>query len=360
MSFSRTRYIEWARRFYGKVRFDLATSGVPTVKLSDPGVPGPAELDDPNGWTRCHDAIAAHNDVGREEAIPTLGTTHALWLAYASLTEPGDDVLVEEPAYEPLLRMAEGVGARVVRFARDPSARFALDPDNVARAMTPRTRLVVVTDPHNPGGVRAGVDMLRATARVAETRGAVLVVDEVYAELDEPLDANGVFRSSARKLAPNIVTVSSLTKCYGLGPQRIGWLLGPADVVARAEDAVVATVGSLPLLHAHVALRAFAQISVLASSARENLASKRDRVSDWVASQGLSWTAPRGGLFGFVSVPGRGDLTPMLEAAAREREVLVAPGAFFGVPDGFRIAWSSPIETLDEGLARLAEALRLA
>ena len=74
-------------------------------------------------------------------------------------------------------------------------------------------------------------------------------------------------------------------------------------------------------------------------------------------SRGLSWSAPNGGLFGFVSVPGRGDLTPMLEAAAREREVLVAPGAFFGVPGGFRIAWSGPIKTLDEGLARLGEAL---
>jgi aspartate/methionine/tyrosine aminotransferase len=269
-------------------------------------------------------------------------------------------VLVEEPAYEPLVRIAEGVGARVVRFARASSERFAIDPQRIAEAMTSRVRLVAVTDLHNPSGVRASDDVLREAARIVGERGAYLLVDEVYGAFDALVAPSGTFGRSARKLAPNIVAISSLTKCYGLGPERIGWLLGPADAICRARDAITASCGMLPLSHSHIALRAFANISVLAARSRAILAGKREIVRGWVESLGLSWSAPREGLFCLVSVTGSDDLTPVIEAAARERDVLVVPGTFFGAPSSFRLAWSAPVEVLEEGLGRLAEALRQA
>jgi aspartate/methionine/tyrosine aminotransferase len=355
--FAPTRYLEWARRFYGKVRFDLATSGMPVVPTSELGVDDALGLDDPSGWDRLRGAIARYNDVPADEAIAALGTTHALWLAYATLTSPGDDVLVETPGYEPLVRIAEGVGARVVRFERDAREGFAVDPDRIARAITPRTRVVAVTTLHNPTGRRIARDTLVAAARVCESAGAHLLVDEVYAPFDSLVDMRGVLAGSARKLAPNVVVVSSLTKCYGLGPHRIGWVLGPAEVIARAEDAITASCGMLPLSHAHGAVRAFERIGALAARSRERLSGKRERVARWVTATGLSWSAPTEGLFGFVTVPQGGDLTPTIERAAREREVLVAAGAFFGVPNGFRLSWSIPDDRLDEALGRLAEAL---
>jgi aspartate/methionine/tyrosine aminotransferase len=358
--FAPTRYLEWARRFYGQVRFDLATSGMPTVPLAELELPEARRLDDVAGWARLREAVARHNDVPPEQAVAALGTTHALWLAYASLTSPGDDVLVEEPVYEPLVRIAEGCGARVLRFARDASAGFALDPERVARAMTPRTRVVAVSNLHNPTGVRAPDDQLRVLARVAEAGGAHLLVDEVYAPFDALLDDRGVFAGSARRLGANVVAVSSLTKCYGLGPLRAGWLLGPPGVVRHAEDAVTASCGMLPLAHAHLAALAFDRIGALAQRARTALTGKRARVASWAAAERLDFSAPAEGLFGFVTMPGAGDLTPLIEAAAREREVLVAAGAFFGVPHGFRIAWSASADALDQGLARLAQALRAA
>ncbi len=372
--FAPTRYLLWARRFYGNVRLDLATSGMPTVPLAELGMPdartmgdhaaggsggsGRAPAQDP--WTAARTAIASYHAVPPNEATPALGTTHAIWLAYAALTSPGDEILVENPAYEPLVRIAEGMGLRVTRFERPAVERFALDPDRVARALTARTRVVVVTNLHNPGGVRAPDDVLRATADAVAARGATLLVDEVYAPFDELVDASGVFRGSARKLGANVVAIGSLTKCYGLGPQRIGWLLGAPEVVARADDAITASCGLLPLETAHVAVHAFGRIVDLASRARAVLAGKREHVAAWVARHGLSWSAPGEGLYGFATVPGAGDLTAAIEKAAQEREVLVAPGSFFGVPDGFRLSWSKPLPDLDEGLARLAAALGLA
>jgi aspartate/methionine/tyrosine aminotransferase len=355
--FEQTRYLEWAARHYGKVRFDLATSGMAAFPLERLGPPLAETLDDPTGWENLRRSIAKYNDVPENEAVAALGTTHALWLAYCSLTSPGDDLLVESPVYEPLMRIAEGVGARVVRFAREPSERFGLDPERVARAMTPRTRAIVVTNLHNPSGVRASDDALRETASVAAAHGAHLVVDEVYAPFDELVDGHGVFRTSARKLAANVVAVSSLTKCYGLGAHRIGWLLAPPEIAERAAHAVTASCGALPLLHAHAAVRAFENIVRLSERARDTLGSKRRKVADWVQAHGWTWSGPEEGLFGFVVLPGAGDLTPVIEAAAREREVLVAPGAFFGEPSGFRVAWSPEPDVVDEGLERLAGAL---
>jgi aspartate/methionine/tyrosine aminotransferase len=356
--FAPTRYLHWARRFYGQVRFDLATSGVPTVPLAELGMPPAHTLDDTGGWARLRTAIAHHNGVPEVEAIAALGTTHALWLAYATLTSPGDEVLVETPVYEPLVRIAEGLGLGVSCFERSAVDGYALDVDRVGRAMTARTRVIAITNLHNPSGVRATDGALRAVARLAETRGATLLVDEVYAPFDTLTDDAGVFHGSARKLAPNVVTVSSLTKCYGLSPQRIGWMLGPAEVVARAGDTTTASAGMLPLPHAHVAVHAFERVRDLAARTRASLPGKRERVAAWIAAQGLEWSAPAEGLFGFVSIPGVVDLEHLVERGVREREVLVAPGCFFGMPAGFRLSWASTMEVLDEGLPRLAEVLR--
>jgi aspartate/methionine/tyrosine aminotransferase len=223
--------------------------------------------------------------------------------------------------------------------------------------MTSRTRVVVVTDLHNPTGARVRRDVLRDVAAIAERHGAYLLVDEVYAPFDALVDSRGVFAASARHIAPNVVAVASLTKCYGLGPSRIGWLLGPRDIVARAEDALIASCGLLPLSHAHLAVHAFDRIGALADRARSIVGQKRMRAATWAKSLGLTWSAPEEGLFGLATIPGAGDLTPVIEMISREREVLVGPGAFFGVPNAFRLAWSAPDDVLDEGLARLGEAL---
>src|SRR5437016_811629 len=146
---------------YGRVEYDLATSGMTPFPLADLATaPTPASLDDPTGLDALRDAIARHVDVPREETIATLGAAHALWLAYASLTSPGDEIAIESPTYEPLVTAAEGVGARLVRFERAHDAGFALDPARVAAVMTHRTRIVAVTNLHNPTGVRASDEAL--------------------------------------------------------------------------------------------------------------------------------------------------------------------------------------------------------
>jgi aspartate/methionine/tyrosine aminotransferase len=348
-------YLDWARRYYGKVRFDLAASGVPPPPES--AWPKRAESPTTPDDAGLREAIAHYNRVTVGETVPTLGTTHALWLAYTALLGPGDDVLVEGPVYPPLVCIAQGLGANVRQFERRADAGFALEPDRVASAMTPKTRAIVVTNLHNPSGRRSSADVLRAIAQIGDAQGACLVVDEVYAPFDDLVAEDGTFASTARQLGSNVIAVSSLTKCFGLGPDRIGWMLASPAIVSRAERAIIATTGALPSSHAVQGVRAFRNIQVLAARTRAIVSGKREQVAQWAAGHGYRWSDPTEGLFGFVTLPDREDLLLTVEAAARKHEVLVAPGTFFGIPNGFRIAWGLPADQLTEGLERLAHAL---
>jgi aspartate/methionine/tyrosine aminotransferase len=352
-----TEYLRWAIRHYGRVAFDLASSGMTAYPLAELGVP--AVLDDPGNWERLRARIGAFNGVDAGDVVPAMGTTHGLWLACATLLGPGEELLVERPTYEPMHRIAEGHGARATWFDRPPEEGFALDPARVARAMTDRTRVVAVANLHNPSGVRTSDDVLREVASVVAARGAYLLVDEVYAPFETLNDARGIWGASARRLGPNVVTVGSLTKGWGLSAHRIGWFLAPREIVARGEDAWIASLGHAPLSWSAFAVHAFDRLGVVGARARALLEGKRARVESWVATHPeLTWSAPREGLYGFAHArASTEDFRSRIERGIAEHGVIAAPGSFFGVPNGFRISWSIDGAKLDEGLARLDRVL---
>lgn len=361
--FAPVRYLAWANRLFGSVELDLASSGIPLVEgaeLAPIAAEGAARAGDRRAFVELREKIASYNDVPVADVVPALGASQAIFYAYGALLSPGDDVLVESPSYEPLLRAAEGLGATVRLIPRSPERGYHVDPSVVAAMMTPRTRAVVVSNLHNPTGVREDDATLRELAAIAAAQDAHLVVDEIYAPFDALAPGSpAVFRGSARKLAPNVVALGSLTKAYGLGMLRVGWLLGPEAVVARANDVALANVGHLPLAHASFGVAAFAHLPALAARARALLGGKRDVAAAWAARNGLGWSAPESGLYGLVTVPSAGgrDLLGDIEAFAREGGVLVSAGHFFGAPDGFRLSWAScDAPRFEEALERLARA----
>jgi aspartate/methionine/tyrosine aminotransferase len=230
--------------------------------------------------------------------------------------------------------------------------------------LTPKTRLIAITDPHNPTGVRAETDLLRDLGRLALAREAFLVVDEVYAPYDGLVDADGVWPFSARHAGPNVIAVSSLSKCYGFGDHRVGWLLAPAEIVRRARDAITASCGHFPSMHAFMGCLALASIQRLAERTRSLLRGRRPIVEAWLTHHPeLIWSAPPSGPYGFARHTRHGDLTAAIERGAARHSIAVAPGSMFGLEAGFRIAWAtvSPdklpaaLERLDAVLAEADE-----
>ena len=316
--------------------------------------------DDSNSWERLRAVIARHHGLSSKEVVGTLGASHGLWLGYTSLLSQGDEVLVERPTYEPLVVAAQAAGAVVRHFDRGSSCGFALDPDRVFSALTAKTRVVAITNLHNPSGVRTSDDAMQAVAQRMEARGGFLFVDEIYAPFDHLSGPNGVFFVTARRLGPNVVTTASLTKAYGLGPERVGWLLGPEQVIERAIDVLVASVGRFPSSWMHHCVLAFEDLATLAERTRTLLGTKRTRVCEWMAAHpSLQWSNPREGLFGLAIVASarNDDIRPAIEMGIERHDVVVAPGVFFGIPNAFRIGWSLPESMLGEALDRLDRSL---
>jgi aspartate/methionine/tyrosine aminotransferase len=354
-------YLAWAIENYHRVRFDLASSGLAPMR-ADALTPQGEWLEaahDSTAPARWCEAIARRLDAPVECVVPTVGTTHGIWSTYAAVLSAGDDVLVESPAYEPLVRAAQGLGARVVHFTRDPSSGAPVDPADIARAMTDRTKLVVVSNLHNPTGAYVSDATLAEVAALARDRGAHLFVDEVYRDL---VDGTPDRSKTAFHAAPRVITTSSLTKVYGLGWIRAGWVLAPPEIAARARDATLHSVGGISPAIASMGMVALARMNEVHArsvAARANDAKAASIVRAFVdAHPYLSWRQERGSIFGFVLDTRGRDLRPTIERAVRERQVIVAPGVFFGVPSAFRLRYGAmDLDVLEEGLRRLGPVL---
>ena len=146
----------------------------------------------------------------------------------AALINPGDEVLIERPTYEPILALAQYLGARVNRFDRKYDDEFRIRPDEIKKQVSKQTRLIVLTNFHNPSGVSTEPSSLSEVGEIAKSVGARVLVDEVYLEMlfqDSP--------ASAFHLGPEFVATSSLTKAYGLSGLRCGWIFAEADLAER-------------------------------------------------------------------------------------------------------------------------------
>src|ERR1700736_2117022 len=147
-----SNYMHWAK-LQSKAPFNLATSGVAAYPLSElPVTIGQLEIngDHTYGYAPLQTAIAKKANVDPDCVVAAAGTSMANHLAMAAILEPGDEVLIEHPTYELLVSTAQYLGAEVKRFARSPENRFRVDPTEVQNSVTPKTRLIVITNLHNP------------------------------------------------------------------------------------------------------------------------------------------------------------------------------------------------------------------
>jgi aspartate/methionine/tyrosine aminotransferase len=347
-------YLAWAKTRRSP-RFDLAGSNVLTCSVADlPGASEALELSgrNDNGYEPLLQAIAARYGVEPSQVTTAQGTAGANFLVCAALLEPGDDVLVEAPGYDPLLGAPRLLGASIVRFARTFEDGWALDPGRVQAAMTSRTRLIIVTNPHNPTGTLADVEALRAVGRVAEANGAHVLVDEVY------LDASGSDASVAATLGDAFITTSSLTKSYGLAGLRSGWVLSSDAVAERLRRARDLVDGTGPIVTERLSVLAFQHLDSLVRRTRRLLDTNTALVRDFLHSRPeLEFVHPAGGTVVFPRIRGVENTDTFAARLMRERETAVVPGRFFETPAHMRIGFGGATDPLRGGLEAIAAAL---
>ena len=347
-------YMTWAKS-RPVPRFDLAGSNVLACSINElEGARDALDLSGRNdeGYEPLLNAIAREYGVRPEQVTTAQGTSGANFQVCAALLEAGDDVLVERPGYDPLLGAPRLLGARVVRFDRAYEDRYAVDPDRVKAAMTPRTKLIVITSAHNPTGAIADPPGLQAVGELAARSGAHVVVDEVY------LDTVDVSIQPAARLGDVFISTSSLTKSYGLASLRCGWTLSSPAVAQRIRRARDVIDGTGSLVSERLSVLAFEQLDRLRERARSLLAANRSLVRELLTQcTALEWVDPPGGTVMFPRIKGVDDSSSFAERLLSRRQTAIVPGRFFEAPAHFRLGFGGATEHVRGGLEALKAAL---
>ncbi len=254
--------------------------------------------------------------------------------------------------------MARAIGARLVEVPRDETRGWALDPGAVIAALTPRTKLVFLTNPNNPTGRLIPEADLRAIAEACDRAGIHLLVDEVYAGLEWA----GPRPPSVAGLTPFGITTGSVSKALGLQGLRTGWLVTRDAALLR--DALILRENASEIMNilgehiAEIALRP-ARLAPALARARAEAAAALARLDAFVAAEPrLSWQAPEAGLIGLARLRGITGDALAARLLSPPFRTFVLPGSAYGQPDHIRLGvGGGPAARLDDGLARLHACL---
>ncbi len=349
-------YMTWAK-YHAGARYNLANSGILgcsvddlTITLEDVAVNGPNH----EGYSPLKEAIAAKYSVKPENVVPAQGTSMANFLAMATVVERGDEVLIEQPTYDPILSALDYLGADVKRLSRSFENGYQIDLGELERLITPRTKLIVITSPHNPSGVAVESSTWKQIGELADTVGAYVMVDEVYRDIlfedAEPCVAT---------LGDQFITTSSLTKSYGLSGLRCGWILcAPelAEKMRRMND-LFGAVGSVPSDTLSVA--AFRQLEKLEARTRAMIEANTKLVHGFLREHEdlLDYIVPPRSMIVFPRLKHHDDAQP-LHDQLRQLETSIVPGKFFEEPRHFRLGFAVKPEDVEIGLQNLSQVLR--
>jgi aspartate/methionine/tyrosine aminotransferase len=347
-------YMHWAKT-PSRAKFNLATSGLANLSLKDLAV----SLDDLEitgdtgyGYEPLIRALADRYRVDTASIVTAAGTSFANHLAMAGLVNPGDEVVIERPVYEPLLALAHYLGLNVKRFERRFEDGFRISPAELERSVTANTRLIVVTNFHNPSGVVTDEETLKEVGEIARKVNARVLVDEVYLEMlfeDPP--------RTAFHLGNEFVVTSSLTKAFGLSGLRCGWVFAEPEIAERLwrlNDLFAATP-----VHAgeRLSVVALKQLAGIGDKARNRLDHHRQLLNEFLDGRSdLESVRPGSGSIMFPRVK-QGNAEEFFRLLREKYETSVVPGRFFESPSHFRIGLGGDTESLIEGLRRLGLAL---
>jgi len=300
-------------------------------------------------------ALAQRYGVDEQCILPTTGVCNGVAQVLAGLVAPGDHVLVETPGFDVLSDLARLAGAEVELLPRTGDA-FAFDLDDLRARLRPDTRLVIITNLHNPSGHHLDEKALQALAGVAATVGAHVLVDEVYADF-----AGDAGYLPAARLAPNLISVNSLTKVFGLFSLRCGWIFTTRALARRIANASAGReFGVSKLTHAVGAL-VVENPAPFEAHWRSVLTQSRPVVERHLAAMRadelIEGELPPYGCIAFPKVVGHADTRRLAEVLWRDHDIVTAPGEFFGQAGHMRLGFGVPAPAIDRGLAKLHEAL---
>lgn len=331
--------------------YNLSSSNMPATRLSECDPLGDRSLAESHvgGGDELRRELARTFGGQADDYIVTAGASEANFAIYAALLNPGDRVVVELPTYQPLETIPRGLGATVSPLPRPESRDFRPTVDEIRASLPPGLRFLTLTNLNNPTGVELDGPTARALAELAVERGFYVFVDETFRELAQDRDV-----PTAGGLSEPVIVTSTLSKFYGAGGLRIGWIRAAEPVRARIQ-AVLDYLSATPAgLSETLAVSLLRNRERIRARNRRLIAEGRQVFREWAdAEPGVRWREPVGHLT-FPNVGG--DTEHLARVLLEEHATFIAPGESFGIPGHFRLNIGTGAEGLAEGLRRVSKA----
>jgi aspartate/methionine/tyrosine aminotransferase len=359
--------------YENEVRWNLSESGVAPLRVEEllEGEPGREELlamalkyPESNGSLLLRERIAQfYPGAAAENVLVTTGTSEANYTTLWGLLEPGDHAAVMLPTYMQTWGLARAYGGRasayrLIESGTGPARRWALDAESLERAVTRKTRVVVVTNPNNPTGAVLTEHEMDAIVRAARRCGAWILADEVYRGAEV---SGGPTSPTFWGRYPKVIVTAGLSKAFGLPGLRIGWIVAPTRQTVRFwsyQDYTTLTPTLLSDRLARAALEPGKREKIL-SRTREILRRQLPEVEAWIGGHApnLEWIRPVAGAIVLVKYLLPIASVPLFNRLRLEKSVLITPGAHFGIGKYFRVGYGYDPGKLKEGLSRITELL---
>lgn len=356
MTFRKIDYLEWARTHMGRVKIDLAKSNIKALTREELGLTLEAvQLASPSedGVVELRELIAKRYGVQRSGVLLTSGATMAIYLACCATVDEGDQVLLESPNYEPLYRALQQRGAEIKMLERRFERGWQIELEELERRASRATRAIVLTNTHNPSGVATSPEKVMTIGQIARENGATVIVSEVYLD-----NAFAPGQKPAATLGPNLISIGSLSKVYGLGGLRIGWMVGPEPVLKRARVALDYIECDLPTPSESIALVALRKAPELILRCQQISLRNLKIVREWIEKRGdVQWVEPGGGTVCMVKLPPAVDAQALSTLLREKYGTLVVPGDFFYVRGFLRLSVGMDEDILRQGLRNVGKAL---
>lgn len=350
---------------YGRIRNNLSESSITDRTLGDFTVDLSGLLlpyGEHRGEPRLRELIVGKGgapSITTGDVLVTQGAAGALFIVATSLLEKESHLVVVRPNYATNLETPRAIGCGMTCVDLSFDDAWRLDLGAVERAITPATRLISVTTPHNPTGTVLAWDDLVALEQLAARHGCHLLVDETYRDLtygDPP--------PTAASISPRVIAVSSLSKAFGTPGLRLGWLITRDPALMETFLAAKEQIGICGgIIDERLGIAVLEEREAFLSRSRPRNLARRDIVRDWIASEPLmEWVEPQGGVVCFprMRLNPTFDVDRFYDSLLHRHGTYVGPGHWFEMPKRYmRIGFAWPTEQeLRDGLAAISAALR--
>ena len=348
---------------YDRIRYNLSESSIADQKLSDIGLQLPdltLFYGEHRGERPLRDLIAAQDaGISPDHVLVTAGAAGALFIIATSLLSPGDHLVVVRPNYATNIETPRAIGCEIGFIDLSFDEGFAIDLAKVEASLRPNTRIISVTCPHNPTGTMMSRADLDALIALAENHGCYLLVDETYRDL-----SYGRKLPAAASLSRRAISVSSLSKAFGIPGIRIGWLVTQDAALYEKFLSAKEQIGICgSVIDEAIARTMLERRDDFLKTLIPEMAARRDIVQAWIDAEPLvDWVRPEGGVVGFprLDVGSDFDLDRFYNTLLEQHGTYVGPGHWFEMPKSFfRVGFGWPTAAqLSGGLEAISAALR--